>query len=675
MNTLKGRLIATFVIVGLIGLGTLGLITINRSSLALTFAAEKEGIALAEAVAKMVDGYIKGEMGTIVMASSAPEIRSMEWERQRSFLEKLNISSTEIQDFWVVGTDGTARKLDENTLNLEDTGYVKQAFSSGKPILSDPIRDEKTGEMSVVLATPIFADGTTKPGALLCGVISLNGLREAISGFRWGSTGYVLILDKRGMMAIHPNSDFQGTLNGIKESKLAPRVLIDAVKRGLAGAQGVVRYPFQDRDKLAAFCPAPMTGWLLLTSAYQEEFLAPVIRMKNIIIAVTTALILLIAVISFFIARSMARPIEKAVSAMKKIATGDLDVSIDDRSSMREMVELRSAVDSMTEQVSSAMATISDSAKTVLDRSQDVNAAIEEANATADQVFAMTVKGNEMAHATASTVEQTNASLAEVAEGAQSGALNAVHVGESAEASSHEAEDGSKALDAMVEVIKEVSRSGKQVGEAIRSLDSSVDSIGQFVTAITTIADQTNLLALNAAIEAARAGEHGRGFAVVAEEVRKLAEESNKAAKNVGTLIEEIISRTKAAAKDQESSSNLIDDLVNSTDKTKETFAQVVERMNSITENVQSIAAAAEEQSASTQEMASGVDHISANTKQIAEALKSITTGMTEAGAAFELMARSAEDLVALSSDMEKAVDYFKLKPNGSHIQLQNPTK
>ncbi len=668
MNTLKGRLIAVFVVVSLLGLGTLGLMAINRSSNALKTAAEKEGIALTDAVSKMVDSYIKAEVGAVALMSSTPEIRSLSWERQKAFLENLRISETGVQELWVVEANGTARYLDGTTLDLGDRDYVKQTFSSGKPMLSDPVKSQKTGEMVVVIAAPVYADGASKPGALLCGRIPLNDLRAAMADFKWGETGYVFVLDKRGVMAIHPNDDYQGTLDASKESKMIPKVLADIVKRGMSGARGVDNYPFEGKDKLAAFCPAPMTGWLVFTSAYQDEFLAPVIRMRNTIVLITAALIALIAIVSLFIAKSMARPIEKAVSAMKRIATGDLNVSIDDRSSMKEMLELRNAIDSMTEQVSSAMTTISDSAKTVLDRSQDVNAAIEEANATADQVLAMTVKGNEMAQATASTVEQTNASLAEVAEGAQSGALNAVQVGESAEASSHEAAEGSKALEAMVDVIKEVSRSGQQVGEAIKSLDSSVDSIGQFVTAITTIADQTNLLALNAAIEAARAGEHGRGFAVVAEEVRKLAEESNRAAKNVGTLIDEIINRTKTAAKDQERSSSLIDDLVNRTDRTKETFFHVVERMNSITENVQSIAAAAEEQSASTQEMASGVDHISANTKQIADALKSITNGMTETGAAFELMARSAEDLVALSNDMEKAVEYFKLRPKNSMV-------
>ncbi len=670
MNTLKGRLMAIFVITGLVGLGTLGFLAIDRSGRALTAAAEKEGVALTGSVAKMIDSVLLTDIGAVSLMASTPEIGSMNWDRQKAFIEKIDATKTGIQEFWIVDSDGTGRYIDGSTLALGDREYVKRALSEGKVVLSEPVLSKKTNELVLVIAAPVFPEGTSKAGGILCGRISLEDLQKTVDGFSWGETGYVFVLDRKGMVVLHPNKEHRGTLDASKESKAITGELAEIVRKGLAGASGIDRYMFEGREKLAAFSPAGMTGWLVFTSAYQDEFVVPVTRMRNVIIAITLALISLIAVVSFFIARSIARPIESTVETMKAIASGNLDVALADGSSLREISDLKKAIDTMTAQMSSALMTVRSSAKAVLDRSQDVNAAIEEANATADQVLSMTVKGNDMAQATAATVEQTNSSISEVAEGAQSGALNAVQAGEAAENTSHEAEKGSRALEEMVSVIKNVSQAGDKVGEAIQSLDASVDSIGQFVTTITTIADQTNLLALNAAIEAARAGEHGRGFAVVAEEVRKLAEESNKAAQNVGALIENIVTRTKMAAKDQGQVSSLIGELVSKTDQTREVFGNVVTRMNAIAENVQSIAAAAEEQSASTQEMASGVDHISTNTKQIAEALHSITDGMTEAGEAFEMMARSAEELVHLSNEMEKAVNHFNLRDGGGMVPL-----
>ncbi|MCF4152279.1 methyl-accepting chemotaxis protein [Dethiosulfovibrio sp. F2B] len=662
MNTLKGRLIAVFVLTGLIGLGTLGILAIQRSGTALTAAAEKEGIALTSSVGEMIDSYIKSEVAAVDLLASSVSMRSMNWETQKTFIEQVDINVTGIQEIWVVDEKGQARYLDGTTLDLENRDYVKEALSTGKTALSDPVKSKKTGEMVIVVASPIFEEGKSRPSALLCGSIPLKSLQKTVDKYSWGQTGYIFAIDRKGIVVLHPNEEHQGTLNASVESKAIPAELVEIVKKGMRGESGVEGYPFEGKEKLAAYAPSEFTGWLIFSSAYLDEFTAPVIRMRNTIALITLGLILAIVVVSFFIARSIATPVEKAVQAMGKIAKGDLDITIEDRSSIKELKQLRQAVDAMTSEVSSALSVVNESARTVLDRAQDVNAAVEEANATSDQILEQTVRGNEMAQNTASAVEQTNASISEVAEGAQSGAQNAVEAGEAAENTSHEAEKGTKALNAMVSVIDDVSSAGTKVGDAIKSLDDSVDSIGQFVTTITTIADQTNLLALNAAIEAARAGEHGRGFAVVAEEVRKLAEESNKAAQNVGTLIQEIISRTKTAASDQERSATLIGELVKRTDETKEVFTQVVVRMNGITENVQSIAAAAEEQSASTQEMASGVEHISTNTKNIAEALKSITHGMEEESQALEMMARSAEELVSLSDDMEKAVAHFRLR-------------
>ena len=212
--------------------------------------------------------------------------------------------------------------------------------------------------------------------------------------------------------------------------------------------------------------------------------------------------------------------------------------------------------------------------------------------------------------------------------------------------------------------------SQSRADEAMQQLGKAVTQIGGFVTTITQIADQTNLLALNAAIEAARAGEAGRGFAVVAEEVRKLAEESNQAARSVGTLIDDVSSRTQAALADNKEASAQLGALVQRSHNTRDLVLTMVERVERITENIQSIAATMEEQAASSEEMASGVDQVAKSSQEIAEAVRGVALSMEEQDAAMEVIARASEGMVTLSQALESAVEVFKLEEGSAPASL-----
>ena len=131
--------------------------------------------------------------------------------------------------------------------------------------------------------------------------------------------------------------------------------------------------------------------------------------------------------------------------------------------------------------------------------------------------------------------------------GIQQVAVNANAVSGMADKTTNAASQGDKAVDAAINQMKNIERSVSSSAQVVAKLGERSKEIGQIVDAISGIAGQTNLLALNAAIEAARAGEQGRGFAVVAEEVRKLAEQSQEAAKQIANLISEIQTETDSA--------------------------------------------------------------------------------------------------------------------------------
>jgi methyl-accepting chemotaxis protein len=197
--------------------------------------------------------------------------------------------------------------------------------------------------------------------------------------------------------------------------------------------------------------------------------------------------------------------------------------------------------------------------------------------------------------------------------------------GEAAEQANELARQGVAAADRAATAMDALRTSTGDVTGAIQALSEKSERIGGIVGTITGIAGQTNLLALNAAIEAARAGEQGRGFAVVAEEVRKLAEESQRAAADIATLVEEIQSETEHTVRVVEATAATAEESGTTVETAREVFQQIggaVEAIRSqiaeIVEATAEVASVAEQSSASTEQVSASTEETSASTEEIA---------------------------------------------------------
>ena len=259
----------------------------------------------------------------------------------------------------------------------------------------------------------------------------------------------------------------------------------------------------------------------------------------------------------------------------------------------------------------------------------------------------------------AAASSEISVSIEEVASGAQMSATRGTDIATEVEQARIAGEEGMSAVSRVVESITDMEKNAGKAADEVKGLGERVREIQSFVTQIGAIADQTNLLALNAAIEAARAGEAGRGFAVVAEEVRKLAEESNSAAKKIAELAGGITKDLDRVVKSSENSAIDSRDSSVLAHETSKTIKEMMEALSRISTGTQDLAAVSEEQAASSEEIASSVQNISTRVTAAAESSDMLRSQITEMASSTEAIASDSDALASLSEKLASLVGAF----------------
>jgi len=347
------------------------------------------------------------------------------------------------------------------------------------------------------------------------------------------------------------------------------------------------------------------------------------------------AIVAIILVVMYMLLRNIVlQPMAKMSEISRDIAKGEGDLT------KRVPADGHDEIAQMGQYFNEFIEKLQHMIKKVAHVTDKVASASVELSATAEEISKGTDTLTSRASQTAAAVEEMNATVGQVAQ-------NSGKAASLAQDTVKTAQEGGTVVSSTISGMQQLSEAVSNSATIISDLGKSSDQIGEIVRTIEDIADQTNLLALNAAIEAARAGEQGRGFAVVADEVRKLAERTTKATKEIGDMIRQIQQDTRGAVDSMQQGTQKVTAGVDLVNKTGEALAQIVRMVSDSADMIRQIAVASEEQSVGTQQIASDIENVAKVTKES-------SSGAHES-------AKASQDLSQLAVELQGIVGGFKL--------------
>ena len=541
--------------------------------------------------------------------------------------------------------------------NYPGQDWYKLAVNTTQSVVwSDPFYDELTKITMVTASAPFYGENKKIMG-MATADLDISQLQNVVAQTKVGENGWAFLLDKNGT--------YMSTRDAEKNMKTkitedANTSLAEVGREVLEKKQGRTLFSEGNNQYLLYYTQLPETGWILALAIPTAELYAPLnnLLVRQIIVALVAIFLVFIGIMLYtrFITNNINEV--KRISAL--MAEGNL------RQEM--IVNSRDEFGQMGQNFNSMITNLRKLLHKIISNSQQVASSSEQLTASAQQTakatehIAITIQGiaNVMESQTAYAGQTTN-SVNEISTKIFNVNNDMQVVTDMTQQTSQKAVEGYKVISRAINHMDMISEKVGTASGVVNVLEDKSREIDEISSLITNIAGQTNLLALNAAIEAARAGEQGRGFAVVADEVRKLAEQSEIAAKQISIIISEIQQETGKAVQIMSESTNSLQNGISLFTQTKSTFEEIQKAIEMVSNRSHGVAQVIDGISLGTNQIVDSVSGIANSTTETSASIQNVAASTEEQTASMEEIQAAAAMLATLANELDEAINHFQV--------------
>lgn len=647
--------------VGVILVLTLGVLTLinyfNTRNIIMSDLNEEMTLTT-QGAAKDLGAWISVRKGELETIANAPVILTGDQTEIKNYLNAELKRLPDYSTFWVSDEKGSWYSPAGTTGSISERDYYSELLKTSQTVISNPLLGKADGKMAFVIAVPIKQNG--KIVAILGGNVKMDELSRRVTEIKVGKTGYASLYQSDGMTVAHPNQDLVMKYNPMQDSKLDP-TLKAGYQKMLKGETGEFQIKLNGSDNFLAYAPVPGVTWVLSVNALTHEFLGPLVSLAYSSV-ITTAILLLIAILALVVLTNrITKPLSSLQAQAKRVAQGDLSRIEMNITAKNEIGRLAEALQIMVKNLHSLVGQVAISAEHVVSSAGHLAISAEQSAQAGDQIASSLSQVAVGAEHQLTTIDEAKQAMAEIQDSIQHATSNTDKVVDFSGKTLLATQTGSDAVDKAMNQMDRIQDVVTQAAELVLKLGERSNEIGNIVDAISGIAEQTNLLALNAAIEAARAGEQGRGFAVVADEVRKLAEQSAEATKQITLLIRQIQGDTEQAVQAMTAGTKEVETGAEVVGTAATSFSDISLSVNTISQQIKVIYQMVHQVALDSERVTTSIDQLSKVSKDAVSHVQSVSASSEEQLAFIQEIAQASQDLNKMAEGLQGAVTQFKI--------------